>query len=294
MADLEDFSLSISGYKSFGADGATFGAIRRVNVVIGRNNSGKSALIDAVEYACTQGPIPTDQNHKVMTAKLTFTQKIIQNDMAQIFPPNERYDELNNIYGSHILELLKGASITMEFSKNQQIIFSSTTPDLTTKVVGNVTQIFQRFNNKIRSPFAGKSFFRLAAERNIIPEAHTPGTGIDRHGIGFSNAISNIINDKELDDAIVGINMLNSLNKIMGSDAKFDRIRVQKHSNAYWEVMLREISKGEIALSSSGSGLKTILLVLAFVEFFPSLAARPLSEFVFAFEELENNLHPAL
>jgi len=62
----------------------------------------------------------------------------------------------------------------------------------------------------------------------------------------------------------------------------------------HWEVYLGEDKKGLIPLSKSGSGLKTILLVLLNLLVVPKIENRDKSDFVFAFEELENNLHPAL
>ena len=62
----------------------------------------------------------------------------------------------------------------------------------------------------------------------------------------------------------------------------------------HWEVYLGEDKKGLIPLSKSGSGLKTILLVLLNLLVVPKIEKRDKSDFVFAFEELENNLHPAL
>ncbi len=294
MADLKKISLRISGYKSFGPDGSSFDTIRPMNVVIGRNNSGKSALIDAVEFACKRGPIPADSNHKGTKGVLSFSTPLSALEAATIFPDHERHLELGGVYGEHVSKLFNGTTISMELSDNNQIVFQSTTPDLSPVLGSSTHRVFQRFNNRIPNPFAQKTFHRLAAERNIVPEPHSSGTGIDKHGAGFSNAIANIINNRELESSIVETRLLRSLNQIMGADAEFDRITVQKHSNGNWEIMLHEKTKGEVALSYSGSGLKTILLVLAFVECFPRLAGVPLSDYIFAFEELENNLHPSL
>ena len=49
-----------------------------------------------------------------------------------------------------------------------------------------------------------------------------------------------------------------------------------------------------IPLSKSGSGLKTVFLVLLNLLVVPKVENKEKSQFTFAFEELENNLHPAL
>ena len=57
---------------------------------------------------------------------------------------------------------------------------------------------------------------------------------------------------------------------------------------------ISEKTKGLISLSRSGSGLKTIILVLLNLLVVPKIKNAGESLFTFAFEELENNLHPAL
>ena len=47
-------------------------------------------------------------------------------------------------------------------------------------------------------------------------------------------------------------------------------------------------------MEGAGSGLKTVLLVLLNLLVIPDVESKENSQFVFAFEELENNLHPAL
>lgn len=77
-------------------------------------------------------------------------------------------------------------------------------------------------------------------------------------------------------------------------DGTFTGIFVQHHGGGNWEVYLEEQTKGRIPLSRTGSGLKTILLVLIFLHLVPAIEGKPLSKYLFGFEELENNLHPAL
>jgi hypothetical protein len=60
-------------------------------------------------------------------------------------------------------------------------------------------------------------------------------------------------------------------------------------------MLIDERDKGLIPLSQSGSGLRTVILVLLNLIVYPWLVKNaPLSQFIFAFEELENNLHPAV
>ncbi len=47
---LDRHSFKVSNFKCFGDEANGFDGIKTVNVIIGRNNSGKSALLDIIEY----------------------------------------------------------------------------------------------------------------------------------------------------------------------------------------------------------------------------------------------------
>lgn len=96
--------------------------------------------------------------------------------------------------------------------------------------------------------------------------------------------------------------MLQALNEVFAEEGKFLEITVKHHDGAHperpesiWEIFLHQEHKGLVSLSASGSGLKTIFLVLLNLLVIPDIEPnRNLSDYVFAFEELENNLHPSL
>jgi hypothetical protein len=88
--------------------------------------------------------------------------------------------------------------------------------------------------------------------------------------------------------------MLNDLNMIFGRDATFNRVDTLDNNDGTCEVYLYEGNKGRIPLSRSGSGLRTLILVLAYLHLIPRLDKADLHTYLFAFEELENNLHPAV
>ena len=125
-------------------------------------------------------------------------------------------------------------------------------------------------------------------------------------GNGASNIVRRFLltANEEFPGEVIKQELLDALNFIFGNDGEFSEITVQVHDDeksdgtkGHWEIYLREDKKGLIPLSKSGSGLKTILLVLLNLLVVPKAKIeenRNKSDFVFAFEELENNLHPAL
>ena len=139
----------------------------------------------------------------------------------------------------------------------------------------------------------------LSAERNILPEEESNNKELQPSGLGATNLIRTVINQKDLDESWIEKELLDALNHIMFPDSVFESIRVQNsvpdargQNPLQWEVYLQEKSAGRFPLSQTGSGLKTIILVLLNLLIIPKL--KPQEKFAFAFEELENNLHPAL
>ena len=85
---------------------------------------------------------------------------------------------------------------------------------------------------------------------------------------------------------------LENLNKIVAPEIIFTRIYTMINKSGEHEIYLEEAKKGGIKLSDCGSGLKTIIATLTLLHVIPSITKG--SKFVFAFEELENNMHPSL
>ena len=111
-------------------------------------------------------------------------------------------------------------------------------------------------------------FRRLLADRDIQPETSSP-VNITSNGQGVTNAIQQFITQASLPSRLVEEVLLAELNAIFEPDGHFDRIVVQQHDNKSWEVYLVEANKGPIALSQSGSGIKTIILVLSYLYLVP-------------------------
>ena len=146
---------------------------------------------------------------------------------------------------------------------------------------------------KIPNPFKGKTLKRVFAEREIKPEKEG-SLAIEGNGTGTTNIIQSFINKADLPSHEVEVGILKDLNEIFIPDGNFKRIVCQIVANGNWEIFIDEEGKGRIALSNSGSGLKTIIIVLVFFRLLPLIDKKALNNYVFCFEELENNLHPAL
>lgn len=139
-------------------------------------------------------------------------------------------------------------------------------------------------------------FRRLSAERNIVPEKEQDlelfGTGE-----GASNLVRVFLNDSTYDENVIEVLLLNALNKIMYPEAEFESMRIQQrkiNGEFVWEIYLKERGMERVPLSKSGSGIKTIILVLLNLLVVPMLSQNSEKKIAYGFEELENNLHPAM
>ena len=149
----------------------------------------------------------------------------------------------------------------------------------------------------------GTSFRRLFADRDIETEQKKVDISLGSDGEGATNIIRRFVAtlDDKFPQEVIHQELLDALNLIFGRDGPFSDIQVPVHEgdsanelDGYSEICLREKKKGLIPLSKSGSGLKTVLLVLLNLLVVPKIENKEKSQFTFAFEELENNLHPAL
>lgn len=293
MEKFKGFAIFAENLKSFAGEKQGFEIIRHLNLIVGRNNSGKSSLVDLIEYA-TEGSMqfPENHRHQQNLSRITTETFFTQGD-ASFFRASHSGGE---IPGNHydFAELLIGSTLVTNITGQKQGVLVSCSSHITPRLedLHNYKDRIQ--NSERRNPFQGLRFHRLAAERNIVAEADKSEIRIDSNGVGATNMIQHFINKSTLPSELIEKTLLGALNTVFSPDACFTDIVCQHHPNGLWEIYLEEQGKGRIALSQSGSGLKTTILVLCFIHLLPVLAKHPLSGFVFAFEELENNLHPAL
>jgi hypothetical protein len=292
-------SIKALNFKCF-KDEQGFDDIKPINLIIGRNNSGKSTLLDLIEASIRGKPV--DAATRSGRAEIVSEGELTEQMVQSVFQRNASGGSINGnhfnfgsrLIGSH----LKWAVEASDPSKKRAIsIGPSKMGDYPLKSLdhGAASGFMQTLASLFESPLRGKAFRRIFAERNITPEGDDPSmNGPMGDGRGITNIIQCFINKSKLPSDLVEVTLLNELNKVFSPDAQFIDIVCQHLENNSWEIYLEEKEKGRIPLSQSGSGLKTILTVLVHLYLIPFIDKRPLEHYVFAFEELENNLHPAL
>lgn len=288
MTDLENTIIKIKNYKSIGATEQGYEGIRPVNLIIGRNNTGKSTLLDLIDYATAPRDL-SSLGHRGQSPQVIVTNKLGEQPLSLVFRKDTSGGPIPGNhwqYGSRWLD----KPITWELEPSERRRFIAIEPPLN---LPNGEGIEQALADQNQNPFSGYSFKKLLADRNIIPERDEV-LEVDPNGNGATSTIQRFLNKVGLPTRLVKETLLQSLNEVFEPDSYFTDIDVQQLDDGRWELYLEEEEKGAIPLSHTGSGIKTILLVLVFLHLIPHIEKKPLSTYLFGFEELENNLHPAL
>ena len=284
--------LKLGNYKSLSPD-CCIDINSNISLFIGINNTGKSSCLDIVGSLYDNDYLYDYNNSISLGLKLTHSRydRWYKNMRQRVVGLDKYFDKYLLIDTSCRKDYL---TIKRKFSlsNNQPYI-----EDEHLKLTGwnSFIEPFNRAN-----PFENYIWCRLDADRDIKPEQANDIDSLSRaispNGDGATNLIRMLINKSSLDEKVIEVTVLNELNTIMADDGHFSAIRIQEIDSEdlpLWEVFLEEASGKRFPLSNCGSGLKTVILVLLMIYGIPALNAKD-KKYVFGFEELENNLHPAL
>lgn len=283
---MKNISIKISNYKCFDAEPQGFEALLPLNIIIGRNNSGKSSLLELI-HSFTGDYDLSKNARKNRTYEILINRTITEATIRKVFPAGRTGGGIlgdHYAFGSQWID--KRISYSYIHGKKKYLTIEPDFPK-------NLSALPQEIVDALPNIIDGIVFKQIRAERKITPEEDQE-IKVSSDGEGATNIIQNFLNKATLPSDLVEMTLLQELNRIMNPDSYFRDIVVQQLENKEWEIFLEEENKGRIALSQSGSGLQTILLVLIFIYLIPFHEKRKLDKYFFAFEELENNLHPSL
>lgn len=297
--------------------------MKNINVIIGKNNIGKTALLESVKVL---GSGNTLRNFSEKVEGIQYRYRLTKKDIDSI--PNlgiineTQPGSFQNYHMNKWMNFKKGdldsiidqiIEFKIKFENRRSTLPSSNNKWEVSEVLNleiiseNLSGFFAQSENhkdylkKVLKVFLERTLkihytvTELSADRDLKPEKANNNIAVHPDGSGATNIIQNYISKADKDGSIVEEEMLSALNEIMVNDIEFTRISIQDVSDEkseipLWEVFLHEDDKPPVALSDSGSGLRTILLVLIKL----ILEAKTDSSNIVIFEELENNLHPAI
>ena len=296
---MEKYGIKIENYKCFDTP-IGFDEIKPINVIIGKNNIGKSSLLDMIEFKYDMKKF-YDVCYKNPKTNIIINKVLDLNDFNKFYSNtstgwsnviNDKQYAETYLLGktfSYSYRVIKETSVGSSYFKNDKKYISGF--DFENLENRKAVQIKEAIH------YSEKKVKRIYAERNIVPEKDERDIVVDGNGNGITNIINKFINKSVMESSFVQKDLLNKLNEIVGEDYKFTNIVVQTIDDSdmlIWEIFLEDETKGRIALSQSGSGLKTIIMLLVYTILIPARDKCKLKDYIFIFEELENNLHPSL
>jgi hypothetical protein len=285
MQVIPKAALKARSFKGLGHDQG-FEAILPVNVIVGRNNSGKTTVMDMVESFVLNRAFAdmADGNNE---PEITLSLCDDVGWLTALAAKSPHSDKLTEIVG-----YCKGKQVDLTFNGKKNRI------DKLFESSANLKEAFPpswepfrdlvtQFRNTLR-------WRRVAAERNIVPEATNKSEREVRpNGDNATILMECCLHEEGLDHRLITRDLLLALNNVFRPDDEFEAIDVLRKSGL-WEVFITPRGRSPIRLSRMGSGLKTVIVVLLNLLVMPKVENAPASSFVYGFEELENNLHPSL
>ena len=281
--------LLIKNFKCFDNDGCYIENLKSINIIIGKNNSGKSSFIELIKFL-TAGDKFFFQNRRNGKIPEVICEHVFNKDLiGNTFPQGTSGGDIG---GNHLQYGLSFDNAILKYGigeNNKKTLLS-----IDREFKHGARPYFESYVNNLLAPFQKKFFSHLSAERDILPEPQDSRINLSTTGIGATNIIQEIINRDVYESDLIEKTLLNELNKIVNPDIEFSRILVQLNDQNIWEIYFENIEDGRVPLSKMGSGVKTVLLVLILLYVKPVIDNRKVNDYVFALEELENNLHPSL
>lgn len=281
MRNLID--IRFSGYLSFENE-AALENIKNVNLIIGKNNSGKTNALYAVKCA-----LNSEQDDIPFPKKLSIKQKITDDAIKKFFDKSISVGSVGNFYDYG--RTFVNSDITYDLVHKDKYDRPTLSNIMPKSNILRVQNCFENVAEYLYDSITDK-IGAINAERNIMPEEYWVRP-LSANGDGATSVITYYLTNSKKDESIVEKQLLDTFNYILGEDAHFEAIKIQQNGDPpddnRWEIFLIE-NDYKIPLSNMGSGLKTILLVLINL----IICQQEDSSKTFLFEELENNLHPAL
>ena len=290
--------LKLSTSRSFGSGIQGFDELASINLIVGQNNAGKSSMIDVVETIVTgDGKGHSLPGREGRQATVYLSTSLTEADLRPVFSESQAGGGIHGNhwrFGSEFLHDEIHWSIGSSARSFEHTGRPIPQPRLNTKS----DEFFDRVVPRLHLPLNNLRWARIRSDRDIVPEsAPVPAnvtTNLDHDG-GNATVLYRLFSTAaEWDRSIIGGPLLETLNYITRDDFMVGEIMTRQHTAGAWEIYFDECHSGLVPLSACGSGLRTILLVLANVFLVPAVGGFELPELVMAVEEPENNLHPAL
>jgi putative ATP-dependent endonuclease of OLD family len=274
-----------------------FDEIKPINVIVGRNNSGKSALLDLVTEASTGPTAELAFHRRGRPHQISLEYLVTEDDLKEAIG---MFHELRSVgINSHAEAKRVLAELRLTLCRQNGISEERAMLRRDEIARDDLTKRFaEHLFKTLHNPLHGKTAIRLRADRDIWAEPffdHMEANqiNVDEDGKYATSLIVQYLFRGRQHHQVEKL-LLADLNRMLEPDWHFERIFPKQIDKSHWELALEDAEENLTLLSHMGSGVKTILLVLVKLLLVPHAKTRRLSDFFLCFEELENNLHPAV
>ena len=120
MSVQKDFQLKAKNFRCFGEDAQGFDSVYPINVIIGKNNSGKSALLKLVNFASRFSPPLSALSHNKTNPTVFITNKISQSEIERVFTPSHKSGRLPGFNDRDYGFGLIGQKLTVQLQDGNQ------------------------------------------------------------------------------------------------------------------------------------------------------------------------------
>ncbi len=266
-------------YKCFNSDGIDI-TLKPVNVLIGKNNTGKTSFFDVIKFIAIK-------RHKLFDNSSVIVE---EDNSEDLFSHSENLPErfFRVDYERIRYEIIKGLDEKDE-PQDSSIILRPLKEDLRT-IDDELTKLLETKKAELQRPLDGE-FYIIGAERNIVPEQLPVDDDkliILEDGSNLTTYLTHLEHYKENTTSDINL-ILGYLNLIFEPEEKFSCIKTRFIGDNNWEIYFEIKGDKLIPISKLGSGVKTAFFALTLM-YLKACKSKPT---VFVFEELENNLHPS-
>nr|WP_313833630.1 AAA family ATPase [Candidatus Nitronereus thalassa]MDT7043134.1 AAA family ATPase [Candidatus Nitronereus thalassa] len=298
-------SFKIRGYKCFlpNNDYQGFEVLKPINIIIGKNNSGKSKILEFMrDFIKARGSEPTLKN----VGNVLIRKSLEEKELKSVFSPSTASGEFGYIINNHSVDWWNGIGVKLlhkkiEYSPEKTEILDHDFDLTHERAMNAFRRGLDQLKGHLQNPFQGYEYLSIQAEREIKSEVVNFGSQFDYRvfpdGTNLTQLLVRCLNEEKghFDgwQNLVEVELLGRINAVVSPDLIFTRLYTKIDGNGNcWEIYLEEANKGGVRISDCGSGIKTIIFVMVILYVVPHFLQG--KKFIFSFEELENNLHPSL
>ena len=291
MYMFKDFSIQTNGYKSFTKE-INISDVSSINLIIGKNNSGKSNVIDIINYTFKEvlGSDRRSEKHPII--KIVFRNTLEELNNTEASESYYKLDEQHyndSKFDTFLISSDFGKSIDWSNSMESSMIYGDFREEMECEATERKREIL-----------SDCCCLHIQAERTIIPEERISISSdsdllksIRPNGDGLTNLLRSILISKT-DSKHYRQILIEGMNRILEPEISIkDLVTLSVNDGDRFEIYVEEGGKPLYPLSNLGSGIKTTMHLIMMMELIPELINKDRGSIVFTLEELENNMHPS-